>query len=457
MRVLINPSSLLPTGSCPVPLFYYYELIKLCKTKIGFHDILGTLLNLPMRLIFKVTKPILTIFYQYNPWNTSIGGIQTLISNFIKYLPDEFECRIVGVGDSLTQRIGVWQVAELYGKQIKFFPLFSLKNDDVRRTIPTTVRYALALIGKDFSSDFMHFHRIEPTLVTHRWKGNRTLFIHNDIRAQFSSGRGSKHVILWNYLPKLYLYIENLLIRQFSQVLSCNKASTQLYQKLYPTIAERFMDYRNTVDTDVFFPLTKSERDRKRQQFAISHNLSEKTRFILFAGRLHPQKDPVLLIRSMAALQEPNVHLLLAGDGELAEEVRSEAERLGITKQLTMLGSIKQDKLSYLHQISSICVLTSVFEGLPLVVLEALACGTPIVTTRAGDTPNILSKNSGVICEERTPEAIAEAFQQVLRYPDHFSVQSCIQCAEPYHAKQVIHSIYDSMLKRWHTGHIISR
>jgi DNA-binding FadR family transcriptional regulator len=72
------------------------------------------------------------------------------------------------------------------------------------------------------------------------------------------------------------------------------------------------------------------------------------------------------------------------------------------------------------------------------------------VTTRAGDTPNILSKNSGVVCEERTPDAIAEAFQQVLHSPDHFSIQACIQSAEPYHAKQVIHSIYDSMLKRWH-------
>jgi glycosyltransferase involved in cell wall biosynthesis len=239
-------------------------------------------------------------------------------------------------------------------------------------------------------------------------------------------------------------------LQDVAVILSCNRSSTQLYRELYPAIADRFVDYCNTVDTDIFFPLTESERDRQRQKFAISHNLPETTRFILFAGRLHPQKDPVLLIRSMAALQEPNVHLLLAGDGELAEAVRSEIEKLGITKQVTMLGALKQDKLSYLHQISSICVLTSAFEGLPLVVLEALACGTPIVTTRAGDTPDILSKNSGIVCEEHTPEAISEAFQRVLHYPDHFPAQACVQSAEPYHAKQIIHGIYDSMLKRWH-------
>jgi glycosyltransferase involved in cell wall biosynthesis len=396
-----------------------------------------------------VRKPVLTIFYQYNPWDTSIGGIQTLISNFIKYLPDEFECRLVGIGDDLTQRIGVWQTAELHGKQIQFFPLFSLRDDNVRRIIPTTFRYALALIGKNFASDFMHFHRIEPTLTTGRWKGDKTLFIHNDIRTQFSSSRGSKQAILWKYFPKLYFAIENLLIGQFKQVLSCNQASTQLYRDLYPAIADRFVDYRNTVDTDVFSPLSPSERDRQRQQLAASLNLPETTRFILFAGRLHPQKDPVLLVRSIAALQEPNVHLLLAGDGELADAVRTETKKLGISKQVTMLGAVKQDKLANLHRISSICVLTSVFEGLPLVVLEALACGTPIVTTRAGDTPNILSKNSGVVCEERTPEAIAAAFQEILQNPDHFSAQDCIKTAEPYHARQVIHNIYDAMLKRW--------
>ena len=54
-------------------------------------------------------KPVLTIFYQYNPWHSSIGGIQTLISSFIKYAPDEFEIRLVGVGDRLTKKIGVWQ------------------------------------------------------------------------------------------------------------------------------------------------------------------------------------------------------------------------------------------------------------------------------------------------------------------------------------------------------------
>jgi glycosyltransferase involved in cell wall biosynthesis len=58
-----------------------------------------------------------------------------------------------------------------------------------------------------------------------------------------------------------------------------------------------------------------------------------------------------------------------------------------------MLGSVRQAELAELHRICNAFVLTSAYEGLPLVALEALACGTPVVTTRCGETPNLLSRS----------------------------------------------------------------
>ncbi len=393
-------------------------------------------------------KPVLTIFYQYNPWRSSIGGIQTLISLFIKYAPDEFEVRLVGVGDRSTHKVGVWQESEFQGRALQFFPLFSLENDDIRRLIPTTVKYTAALMGRSFASDFMHFHRIEPTLNARSWHGDKTLFIHNDIRAQFLT-KEAKQSILWRHFPKAYFALERALMEQFNQVLSCNSASTALYRELYPSFADKFSYYRNSVDNNIFYPVSLVMSNQSRQVFAKNLGLSDRTKFVLFAGRLHPQKDPLLLVRSLAALAEPDVHLLIAGKGELAAAVQAEVAQLGLSKQVTMLGAVKQDQLADLHRLSSVCVLTSAYEGLPLVVLEALACGTPIVTTRAGDTPNLLTADSGVVCEERTPTAISDALRKVLRNPDYFTSQACTQAAEPYSARQVIHSIYEEMLQRW--------
>jgi glycosyltransferase involved in cell wall biosynthesis len=177
--------------------------------------------------------------------------------------------------------------------------------------------------------------------------------------------------------------------------------------------------------------------------------LCQDTQFILFAGRLHPQKDPILLVKAMLALADLNVHLLIAGDGELADQVRLEIERLGLSQRVTMLGPVVQTELAQLHQLASVFVLSSVYEGLPLVVLEALACGTAVVTTKCGETPKLLPADCGVICGERTPEAIADALRKVLLHPENYPVESCVRAAQPYSARSVIGEIYSDMLHRW--------
>lgn len=403
-----------------------------------------------------MSKPILTIFYQFNPWHSSIGGIQTIIKNFVKYAPDEFEVRLVGTGDDRHQPLGKWQEAELAGKAIKFMPVLHLENDNVRRLIPTTIKYTFALIGRQLASDFMHFHRLEPTAATLNWPGEKTLFIHNDIHKQISSQSG-KDAIAWRYLPSAYFAIERLLVNQFSQVLSCNTESAKLYQELYPQIADRVKYVKNTVDNEICYPLTWEQRDQERRILAQQMGKAEDTNFVLFAGRLHPQKDPILLVQSIAALNNPKVHLLIAGDGDLREQVRAEIDRLGLQQQITMLGAVNQTELAKLQRVSSTFILTSAYEGLPLVVLEALACGTPIVTTRCGETPNLLSPKSGVICEERTPVAIADALRRILHNLSDYPSEACVHAATPFSASTVVGDIYNDMLNRWQQRTYLSK
>jgi glycosyltransferase involved in cell wall biosynthesis len=393
-------------------------------------------------------KPVLTIFYQFNPWDSTIGGIQTVISLFIKYAPDEFEVQLVGTGNKKTQPIGKWQEAEFAGRKIRFLPLFTLQNDNVRSRIPTTIKYTAALLGRNFASDFMHFHRLEPTLAALPWSGDKTLFIHNDIYKQMKLD-GNQKAILWRRFPAAYFAMERLLVQQFNQILSCNTESVKLYQQHYPAIADRVAYIKNIVDNEIFYPLAVEAREEKRYQLAKQLGLEKATSFVLFAGRLHPQKDPILLIQSIAALNEPNMHLLIAGAGELETEVCSEIERLGLSKQITMLGSVSQAKLAELHRICSAFVLTSAYEGLPLVALEALACGTPVVTTRCGETPNLLSQHTGVVCEERTPVAIADGLRKVLLHPENYPTQTCVQSVQPYSARSVVSEVYADMWQRW--------
>ncbi|MEM8829722.1 MAG: glycosyltransferase family 4 protein [Cyanobacteria bacterium P01_G01_bin.19] len=399
-------------------------------------------------------KPVLTIFYQYNPWASSIGGIQTVINSFIKYAPSNFELRMVGTCEDSSQ-VGEWQYLEYAGRKVSFFPIIAIKDDNIRHLIPTTVKYTAALLRLNLASDFMHFHRLEPTVAALKWKGNKTFFIHNDIEEKMNPA-DSRNKMLWAYFPAVYFALEKMLIQQFARIYSCNNKASKFYQQKYPNLSERITYLKNAVDTDIFHPLQAEQLLQKREELAKQLNLSINTKFILFAGRLHPQKDPVLLVKAFAALAEPDAHLLIVGDGELAEAVRSEVVACGLSKRVSLMGSLKQEQLFDLYCIASVFALSSVYEGLPIAVLEALACGTPIVTTNCGETPNLLTVQTGVVARERSPEAIAAALSQVLQNPAIYPAEDCVRVARPYTAKAVVRDVYQDMFDHWEAAKLPS-
>lgn len=399
-------------------------------------------------------KPVLTIFYQFDPWHTSIGGIQTVVRNFIKFALPDFRVRLVGLEGTATGPIGVWQRREWAGRAIDFFPLLRQADDDRRHPIPTTLRYTLGLLGRSFASDFMHFHRLEPTLLTRGWHGRKMLFVHNDIHQQIQAG--ANQGIAWQQMPGPYLALERQVMPQFDRVLSCNSESTALYRRQYPAMADRILPINNGFDPDQFYPLAAPERHRQREALAKQMGLPPETRFLLFAGRLHPQKDPLLLLQAFAQVRYPDAHLLIAGEGELMGAMFTERERLGLQRRVTFLGAVPQGYLADLHRVAHGVVLTSAYEGFPLVVLEALACGTPVATTEVGETPRFLRPDCGLVRRD-SPTEIAAAWDLLLHHPDRFPSAACVSNARPYSAKTIVEAVYHDMLQRWHHDTVLAR
>ena len=248
-------------------------------------------------------KPVVTVFYQFDPWSNSLGGIQTVIRSFIKYAPETFEVRLVGTQVENRGKPGQWQSTELGGRSLQFMPLFTQTKENGKSLIPDSVRYAAGLFRRNLASDFMHFHRIEPTLATRHWRGDKTLFVHNDIQQQIQPSH-RKGSILWQYFPAAYFAIERQVIPQFTEILSCNSASTAFYKQQYPSRADRVQYLRNTVDNQMFFPLSPPDRNQARINFARSRGLADSTQFVLFAGRLHAQKDPLLLAQGDRSFEQ---------------------------------------------------------------------------------------------------------------------------------------------------------
>lgn len=117
----------------------------------------------------------------------------------------------------------------------------------------------------------------------------------------------------------------------------------------------------------------------------VSPSPAARGRDILFIGRLEEGKGVFDLLRSFAAVRaaHPDARLVLAGDGD-SGAVRALAGRLGVSASVVLPGWVKETERSRLLASAAMLVLPSHYEQMPMVVLEAMACGTPVVASDVG-------------------------------------------------------------------------
>lgn len=156
------------------------------------------------------------------------------------------------------------------------------------------------------------------------------------------------------------------------------------------------------------------EPDRVRARGALGFDPGR--RLVAQVGRLEAQKDyPTYLaaaVRVAAAM--PDVDFLIVGGGKLDAELRAEAARLGLGDRVRFLG-IRNDVPALLGAVD-VCVLTSLYEGLPNVVMEAMATGAVAIATDVGGARElIVPDETGVVVPVRAPDVVAEATTALLR------------------------------------------
>ena len=157
---------------------------------------------------------------------------------------------------------------------------------------------------------------------------------------------------------------------------------------------------RNGVDLDRFRPL---DRVAIRAKMALDGPVW------LAVGHLIERKGVHITLTALTKL--PDVTLLVAGDGPEEGMLRRLTERLGIGGRVRFLGAVAHDDLCACYNAADAMVLASSREGMPNVVLESLACGTPVVATRVHGTPEVVtSEEAGELMDERSPEALVRAW-----------------------------------------------
>ena len=150
--------------------------------------------------------------------------------------------------------------------------------------------------------------------------------------------------------------------------------------------------FRNGVDLNLF---RETERDRTRRELNLTGPV------IISVGHLIPRKGHELVIEALSLL--PRAQLLICGEGPMRSELERSAQRFRVRDRVRFLGLIRHEELNRYYSAADVLVLASFREGWPNVVLEAMACGTPVVATAVGAVPDFVDHpHAGRVVRERT-------------------------------------------------------
>ena len=139
---------------------------------------------------------------------------------------------------------------------------------------------------------------------------------------------------------------------------------------------------------------------------------------VLCVGNLFEHKGQRLLLETFARLagRHPQALLLLVGDGPDREHLRQAAARAGLADRVRLAGAVPNGELPRWYSAADVLVLGSSREGWPNVLLEAMACGTPVVASAVGGIPEVVASPAvGRLVSPRTPEAFDAAIEEVLQ------------------------------------------
>lgn len=172
---------------------------------------------------------------------------------------------------------------------------------------------------------------------------------------------------------------------------------------------------RNGVDASLFMPV---ERD------AMRYRLNMRGFVLLSVGNLVPGKGHDLVIEALARM--PDARLLIIGEGPCEFQLRRLISDLGVGNRVRILGNMNQLELRDYYGAADALVLASMREGWPNVLLESMACGTPVVATSVGASPVIVAApQAGVLADECSSRALLAAICQLRdHYPDRAATRA---------------------------------
>jgi glycosyltransferase involved in cell wall biosynthesis len=289
----------------------------------------------------------------------------------------------------ITDEITVWRAP--------FLPLYPVH---VALHRPFVARLVRRLEGE---VDLLHLHTPLPPPL--RSRHPQLLTVHTSLRGEAAAirVRDARSALVRLQMP-FSLMTERTLLARASQVAAVSYSVADELMR-YPVGAHSVEVVGNGVDTGRFRPADVPSRR------------CDGPRYILAAGRLDVRKGFHDLIEAMAEVRRrcPDVALYIAGSGPLAGQLRATGRTFGLDGALRLLGHVDQTSLVALYRGAAIFAHAAHYEGLPTVLLEAMSCGKPVVSTAVSGALDLIEDGrNGLLVPSERPQEMAYALCRLL-------------------------------------------
>lgn len=256
-----------------------------------------------------------------------------------------------------------------------------------------------AIIADGYDFDIIDAHYFYPDGVAAVWLGKQLG------KPVVITARGSDVNVLPQYrLPRCMI---QWAAHHAARVITVSTALKTVLTQLGIS-AEKIQALRNGVDLTHFNPPT--------DRMALRNKLGLRHKTLLSVGHLLVAKGHHLAIEALRGL--PDTDLLIAGDGQEEQRLRQQAGALGLSERVHFLGTLSQHDLCDYYGASDALVLASSREGWANVLLEAMACGTPVLASSVGGTPELVTTTeAGRLLEDLSVTAIVRAAQALFADP----------------------------------------
>ncbi len=288
-------------------------------------------------------------------------------------------------------------------------PVYTRTNDIIIPKMPLKLTNIIGMPKaiKSANIDILHvpahFHtQIAPFFLNRNIK--KILTIHDLIPLLFPKTYSRDTSFLWNSSLKL---IKN----RIDHVIAVSQKTKDDCIKYFDIPDEKVTIIPNAVNAR-YKPIKNIEE--VKNNLKMSYKLTDP--FILFTGRIEARKNVPVLIKALYKLKKMGLKhklVVVGGRGWKYEETIGEIERLNLQESVIFPGYVPDEDLVKLYNAADLFVYPSLYEGFGLPPLEAMACGTPVITSNTSSLPEVVG-NAGIMVNPKDVNGLAESMHRVL-------------------------------------------